>query len=83
MISSASGENIAMGLYKDSLTVELATDDWAESSGHYANMVSSRYNAVGIACVKAGSIYCWVQIFSTSGVGPLLIGTFGRVGLKP
>ncbi|HVP52449.1 MAG TPA: CAP domain-containing protein [Terriglobales bacterium] len=45
----ASGENVAVGL----ATAEI-NDDWMHSPGHRANILDSRYNAIGVAVVRSG-----------------------------
>ncbi|MBQ8912854.1 MAG: hypothetical protein IJ054_02270 [Lachnospiraceae bacterium] len=58
----AVGENIAAGQY----TAEEVMDDWMNSSGHRANILSSSFNCIGIACIYVpGSKYgyYWVQDF--------------------
>lgn len=62
---SAFGENIAAG----QTTAAEVTNDWKETGnkyagqGHRRNMLSDKYNAVGIACyVQNGTCY-WVQSF--------------------
>lgn len=58
---NAYGENIASG-YRSPEDVMYG---WANSSGHYANMVSSKFNAVGVGCFMASDgTFCWVQYFS-------------------
>ena len=56
------GENIAAG----SSTASGAYNQWYNSSGHYANMVNSSYNSIGIGCFSYGSTYYWVQVFGFS-----------------
>ena len=56
----SSGENIAYG-YEDSKDVCLG---WKESSGHYANMINSRYNKLGVGKYTYNGTTYWVQIFS-------------------
>lgn len=62
----AVGENVAAG--QD--TAQDVTEDWKETSdpysgqGHRRNMLSSKYNAVGIACyVDPDGTPYWVQAF--------------------
>ncbi len=58
---NAYGENIASGY----TSPEAVMYGWTNSSGHYANMVNSGYNAVGVGCFKASDgTLCWVQYFS-------------------
>ena len=58
--SYAFAENIAAG----SSTAAAATDQWMNSSGHRANMLSSRYTSMGVGCVRVGAVAYWVQIFA-------------------
>lgn len=58
--SYSSGENIAYG-YVDADDV---CDGWKESSGHYANMINSRYKRLGVGIYKYNDTIYWVQIFS-------------------
>ena len=55
-------ENIAGG----QSTPEAVIERWKTSSGHNANMISSRYNSVGIGCYITNSTHYWVQIFSSN-----------------
>lgn len=54
------GENLAMG-QKSSSSVMSA---WMKSSGHKANILSSEFKRVGVACAESGGMYYWVQVFS-------------------
>lgn len=57
---TAAGENIAAGF----TSVSSVFAGWKASSGHYANMVKSSFNAIGIGyCVYNGRTY-WVQLFA-------------------
>lgn len=56
----SSGENIAFG-YEDSDEVCVG---WKESSGHYANMINSRYKKLGVGKYTYNGTTYWVQIFS-------------------
>lgn len=51
------GENIAKG----QKTPEQVMDSWNNSSGHYKNMMSSSYTAIGIGYNAESK--CWVQLF--------------------
>lgn len=55
------GENVAGG-YPSAKSVSEA---WKESSGHYANMINSRYNKVGIGHVYVNGMDYWVQLFTS------------------
>ncbi|MCC8150258.1 MAG: CAP domain-containing protein, partial [Lachnospiraceae bacterium] len=62
--SSSWGENIAAG----QPTAALVMDSWMNTSGHRANILSSSYKYVGIACVKVSGTaytYYWVQVFGS------------------
>ena len=66
LTGSAFGENIAIGYGSPSAVM----NGWENSSGHYANMVSSKYNAIGIGCfVASDGTLCWVQYFA-GGISP-------------
>lgn len=54
------GENIAGG-YTSAKSVSEA---WKDSEGHYANMINSNYNKVGIGHVYVDGMDYWVQLFS-------------------
>ena len=63
------GENIALG---QESAAEVMTA-WTNSAGHYANMIDTEYNQVGIGCFKQGNMITWVQTFTsdtTSGSVP-------------
>lgn len=55
----AYGENIARG----QRTADKVMAAWLTSSGHRANILRSGFSSIGVCCVKAGSIYYWVQLF--------------------
>ncbi len=54
------GENIAWGQTSASSVM----NSWMNSEGHRANILTSGYTTIGIACVKVDGICYWVQIFS-------------------
>lgn len=54
------GENIAYG-YWDAASV---SEGWKNSPGHYANMISSDYNKIGIGMANVNGNYYWVQLFT-------------------
>ena len=54
------GENIAKG----QRTPEEVVNAWMNSEGHRANILNSKYTHLGVGCVKNGSSYSWVQIFT-------------------
>ena len=60
---SIAGENIAMGY----TSVSSVMTAWKEAScsysgqGHRRNMLSTKYNAVGIACYKVNGVCYWVM----------------------
>lgn len=58
--AKVAGENIAAG-YSDAADV---FQGWKESAGHYANMMGSSYQSIGIGCFQMGSLRYWVQLFS-------------------
>ena len=57
--SAAYGENIAKG----QRTADKAMAAWMTSSGHRANILRANYGSIGVACVKSGGVYYWVQLF--------------------
>ncbi len=57
----AAGENIAYG-YKSASSV---MEGWRSSSGHYQNIISSKFKKIGIGVQKINNQYYWVQIFSS------------------
>lgn len=60
--SGSMGENIAAGYTSPSDVM----NGWTNSSGHYANMISSTYRSVGIGCfTDCRGTLCWVQYFSS------------------
>ena len=54
------GENIASG-YSSSQSV---MEGWRSSSGHYQNIISSKFKKIGIGVNIINNQYYWVQIFS-------------------
>lgn len=54
------GENIAAG-YSFSQSV---MEGWRSSSGHYQNIISSKFKKIGIGVNIVNNQYYWVQIFS-------------------
>ena len=54
------GENIAAG-YSSSQSV---MEGWRSSSGHYQNIISSKFKKIGIGVNIINDQYYWVQIFS-------------------
>lgn len=54
------GENIAAG-YSSSQSV---MEGWRSSSGHYQNIISSKFKQIGIGVNIINNQYYWVQIFS-------------------
>lgn len=54
------GENIAAG-YSSSQSV---MEWWRSSSGHYQNIISSKFKKIGIGVNIINNQYYWVQIFS-------------------
>ncbi len=60
--SKMTRENIASGL----TTAQAVMNQWMNSSGHKANILSSDTKSIGIGCVKVSGRYFWVQCFGTS-----------------
>ena len=57
--SGAYGENIARG----QKTPDKAVAAWMTSEGHRRNILRENYSSIGVACLKSGNVYYWVQIF--------------------
>lgn len=57
--SAAKGENIARG----QKTADKVMAAWMTSDGHMRNILRDSYGSIGVACVKKGNIYHWVQLF--------------------
>ena len=57
--SRAFGENIARG----QKTADKVMAAWMTSDGHRRNILRESYGSIGVACVKVGNIYHWVQLF--------------------
>ena len=56
---AAYGENIARGHNNP----DRVTAAWMSSNGHRQNILKASYGSIGVACVKEGNIYYWVQLF--------------------
>lgn len=57
---SAAGENIAMG----QRTAQEVMNDWMNSPGHRANILSAAYTQIGVGCAKSSSgVLYWTQEF--------------------
>ncbi len=54
------GENIAYG----QRTVAAVSEAWKNSSGHYANMISSNFSKIGFGKYTLNGYTYWVQIFA-------------------
>jgi uncharacterized protein YkwD len=55
------GENLAWG----QRTAEEAEEDWMNSEGHRANILTAEFNHIGVACyIGPDGIKSWVQLFS-------------------
>lgn len=57
--SAAYAENIARG----QKTADKAVAAWMSSEGHRRNILREGYRTTGVACVKSGNVYYWVQLF--------------------
>ena len=55
----AYAENIARG----QKTPDKAVAAWMTSEGHRANILRAGYGSIGVACLKLGNVYYWVQLF--------------------
>lgn len=60
--SEVHGENIAI-IYSGP---NEAFEGWLNSSGHYANIVSSRFTSTGVGAIIHNGVRYWVQVFGTS-----------------
>lgn len=67
------GENIAAG----QRSAQEVTTSWKNSSGHYANMINSNFQSIGIGCFTQGSTLYWVQCFGTE---PAVVPSAGNTG---
>lgn len=57
--SAALAENIARG----QKTADKAVAAWMTSDGHRRNILREGYTKTGVACVRSGNVYYWVQLF--------------------
>ena len=57
--SAAYGENIARGQN----TADKVMAAWMSSDGHRRNILRASYGSIGVACLKVGNVYHWVQLF--------------------
>ena len=64
--SKMTRENIAVG----STTAQGVMDQWMNSSGHKANILSSDSTSIGIGCVTVSGRTFWVQCFGTAAASP-------------
>ncbi len=62
LLPLSSGENIAY----TQTSAQQVMNAWMNSKDHKANILSSDWGLVGIACVKVDGVYYWEQLFSTS-----------------
>lgn len=53
------GENIAKG----QSSPEAVMNSWMNSSGHKENILTERYNNIGVGCYESGGTLHWVQLF--------------------
>ena len=62
------GENIAAGQRNPAAVM----DSWMNSTGHRENILSSRWNSIGIGCFRApdGMLY-WTQAFGSASATPV------------
>lgn len=56
----AVGENLASGNAGPADAVEI----WKNSPAHNANMLDKDFTRLGVGCVKSGSTFYWVQLFT-------------------
>lgn len=57
---NAAGENIAYGQSGP----EAVMNSWMNSSGHKANILSTKFGAIGVGCYQDGGTLYWVQLFT-------------------
>ena len=57
--SAAYGENIARG----QRTADKVMAAWMSSDGHRRNILRASYGSIGVACLKIGGVFYWVQLF--------------------
>lgn len=57
--TAAYAENIARG----QKTADKAVAAWMTSEGHRRNILQPGYTSTGVACIRSGNVYYWVQIF--------------------
>ena len=57
--AEAYAENIARG----QKTADKAVAAWMTSEGNRANILRGGYTSTGVACLKVGNVYHWVQLF--------------------
>ena len=57
--SAAYGENIARG----QRTSDKVMAAWMSSDGHRRNILRASYGSIGVACLKIGGVFYWVQLF--------------------
>lgn len=72
------GENIAAG----SSTAAGVMEMWMNSPGHKANILHKSFTHIGVACVKSGSSYYWVQMFVSSSTPSSGTGTAPAVSVE-
>lgn len=56
----SAGENIAYGQPSSDAVIRT----WIESPGHYANIVSTNFGHVGLACYEKNGVLYWEQLFT-------------------
>lgn len=59
VLDTAGAENIARG----QKTPDKVVAAWMTSDGHRRNILRESYTSVGVACLKSGNVYYWVQLF--------------------
>jgi uncharacterized protein YkwD len=74
----AAGENIAWNTYSMSSTTSAANNQWMNSPGHRAIILSSNYNYVGVGLTQASNgRYYWTAVFMK---GPDRTGARASIG---
>ena len=60
-----SGKIVAENIAAGQTTPEKVMDNWMKSEGHRANILSTKFNQIGIGCYETGGVFYWVQLFGT------------------
>ena len=58
-----SGSIIAENIAAGQSTPEKVMDSWMNSPGHRANILSDKFNQIGVGCFVTADVFYWVQLF--------------------